>query len=155
MTSIVVHGITIPVGKSLNSARTMSVQRSTEAPSADLVSRLPPAVPLGASSLPISQRSDSPTSSLHKGKAPEPVPISADERVRFDLNNTGQSGTHSRTGSWGPGVQWSDKVSNGGSGHATPVERVIALDNATPVERAATPEQLEEGEATLRQRPPV
>ncbi|ORX36017.1 Sodium/hydrogen exchanger family-domain-containing protein [Kockovaella imperatae] len=46
-TSIVVHGITIPVGKGFQRARTITRNTGSRAPSTNEVSRLPPPVPLG------------------------------------------------------------------------------------------------------------
>lgn len=154
MTSIIVHGITIPLGKSLNSARTLTITRSSGATSADLVSRLPPAVPYGAqSSGAIIMSHSRDTSDVDGSKRPEHVTISAEDRVRFDLGTkTSDSATISRAGS-AIGIQWSDRVSNAGSGRATPVEsiRESIRESDTVVERDSTPEQMEEG-ATRRRR---
>jgi hypothetical protein len=64
LTSVIVHGITIPVGKGFQHARTLTrSQTATGLVESGGVSRLPPAVPLGTKTLPTHSRPGTPPGS--------------------------------------------------------------------------------------------
>lgn len=85
MTSVVVHGVTIPLGKGFQRAATITLSRTSTA--ADLVGvRLPPAVPVGSVPTPVAPAPESaaPSSSARTevyGMAEQPQ----SPQIHFDL----------------------------------------------------------------------
>lgn len=149
LTSIIVHGVTIPVGKGFTFARTLTVTRSTGDPSADLVSRLPPPVAFGDVQPPTKPADTANNSVADLGaiKATD----GSDDRVHFDLGGqvgravqtTTDSAPISRNVSFTPATKWDDGVM--GDSRVTP----ISSGRTTPEHTAA-----EHGISSLRNRLP-
>lgn len=84
MTSIIVHGVTIPIGKSLH-ATTLTITRSTGATDANLVSRLPPAVPIGMPNPAVNKSVTQIDTSVESAPQERDIASAVDDRVRFEL----------------------------------------------------------------------
>lgn len=143
LTSVIVHGITIPIGKGFNHARTLTLTFSTGAPTNNLVSRLPAPVPFGGENVQVeievppestAQDSSSEDGDDKSKREHVKIQIPIPEAVHFDVDTPDNKHHHNATasisrnnsGNFTPGVQWSDVVHNGRrsgppSGTATPV----------------------------------
>lgn len=146
MTSIVVHGVTIPIGKGFERTYTLTITRSTQVTQGNVVSRLPPAAPFGQTLPTVNTSSSSSTRTTgldgHGGMDSEATidakEVLVDElTVRFREPSTagpisqledGSSTTSSRVQNVAPGVnvQWSDRLVSAGntplaSGRNTPI----------------------------------
>ncbi|ORY33688.1 Sodium/hydrogen exchanger family-domain-containing protein [Naematelia encephala] len=86
-TSVIVHGVTIPLGKGFQRVRTLTITRSQSASFADTarVSRLPPALPIGAGA------SGSPRSPQYEERQEDPSGEMGRTGIRFDLEHRGKS----------------------------------------------------------------
>jgi hypothetical protein len=123
LTSVVVHGVTIPIGKGLG--RTFTLTRSTGASGNNLISRLPPPLPIGGQlSEPVS-----PGMNNVDGRQSPTTPTSqVPENVHFD----GKAKVDGST----PGIQWGEATVGGSS--------VALSGTVTPVTRASTPVLVED-----------
>ncbi|TXT11265.1 hypothetical protein VHUM_02016 [Vanrija humicola] len=85
MTSVVVHGVTIPLGKGFQRAATITLSRTSTA--ADLVgARLPPAVPVGSVPTPVAPEPPAPTHARGESFGLSQQPASP--QIHFDLPDT-------------------------------------------------------------------
>lgn len=160
MTSIIVHGITIPIGKGFH--RTLTVTRSSQTTGTTTVSRLPPAVPIGQV-LPTQRMADGSESTSTRvavsegrdasdSKADGKVMVGDEPVVRFQVpsdggviishqREDGDSKPPSRVSSFGPasGLQWSERAGSSNTPSASGRNTPILVDNrATPMSSGRT-----------------
>lgn len=101
LTSIIVHGITIPIGKGFQQARSLTITRSQAGlTAADRVSRLPAPLPLGSEAL--REQAERELGRSQSGTVTDNDENGASTAIRFDLESDRKLETplpvHRRTG---------------------------------------------------------